>query len=510
MCRAKKSLTRWSRCMTGILLSLSVGANARATDVVAVCPAEFRDALQPWIRHRQSDGLSVTVINSASQADALARSVGAAADNNTRFVVLVGDAPVIGAPCNPLRQIPIHYRPTTVSAKYGSTATLSSDLHYGDFDNSGNCNAVVGRIPVDNADELTRMIDRIIAHESSRDFGAWRGRVNLIGGVGGFSPMIDSVIETATRTIVSGSLPAETQLTIAHASPGHKFFPKQPFTEAVIDRYRQGSRFWVYAGHGQVTELDRVPARTGVPILDCKSVQRLERPSGAAPIAMLLACYSGAVDGTKDSIAEEMVRCEGGPIAVLAGSRVTMPYGNTTSAVCMINAVYEKRVDRFGEAWLQTLNELNSEQESPASTTRMMIDAMATMFSPKGTKLVDERREHMMLYNIIGDPTLRLHHPKSMEVAVAAGHEVGQTIEVTTTSPIDGEITLSLERPLGSPVDGDPNDTSVASLATQVKAAQSKVSKFKIPADITGPIVVRAMVAGDSTWASGAARTIIR
>ncbi len=491
-------------------VELLASPTAKAADVVAVCPSEFEAALAPWLDHRRNDGLSITVIDSQPDARSLRESIQVAAGEDTRFVVLIGDAPVMGQRCISTRQIPIHYRPTTVSAKYGSTPTLSSDLTYGDFDNDTIPDAAVGRLSVDTPEELSRLIDRIIAHESCRDFGAWRSRVNLIGGVGGFGPMIDSTIETAARTIVTGVLPGETQVTIAHASPGHRFFPKQQFTDAVIDRYQQGARFWVYAGHGQITELDRVPARQGIPILDCNSVHRLDRPLGASPIAFVLACYSGAVDAPDDSIAEEMIRCDGGPIAVLAGSRVTMPYGNTSAAVGMINAIYKQKLPRLGDAWLSTLSDMHREKSEDQSGTRVMIDGLATMFSPKGTALVDERREHMALYNLIGDPTLRLHHPQQISITVPSGHEIGETIEITTISSLAGDITVSLDRPIGAEIDGDPNLTTIAELKTQAISNQSQSHRFKIPRDVTGPIVVRALISGDTTWAAGAARTIVR
>ncbi len=484
--------------------------SARSADVIAICPQEFRQALGVWIKHRQDDGLTVRVIDSQQDSKTLRQSVCDAADRDTRFVILIGDAPVMGQRCDCQRQVPIHYVATTVSAKYGSTPSLSSDLAYGDFDNDTNPDAVVGRLPVDTPQELSLLIDRIIAHESSRDFGAWRSRVDLIGGVGGFGPLIDGTIETATRTIVTSALPTETRTTIAHASPGHRFFPKQQFTDAVIDRYQQGARFWVYAGHGQITELDRVPARGGKPILDCQSVQLLNRPKGASPIAMILACYSGAVDAPDDSVAEEMLRCPGGPIAVLAGSRVTMPYGNTTAAVGMINAVYAQKLPRLGEAWLCALTEMHRDQATEQSGTRVMIDAIGTMFSPAGTTLVDERREHMLLYNLIGDPTLRLHHPQPLQVSAAAGYSAGQTIDVTITSPIAGLVTVSLDRPLGGSTVGDPNDTTIATMEMELQSGQPQTHHFKLPDNFNGPLVVRGQVAGESTWAVGAARTIVR
>jgi hypothetical protein len=59
-------------------------------------------------------------------------------------------------------------------------------------------------------------------------------------------------------------------------------------------------------------------------------------------------------------------------------------------------------------------------------------------------------------------------------------------------------------------IEGDPNDLSIAAMQTQVLPERSQKLKFKIPKDISGPIMVRALVAGESTWAAGAARTIVR
>ncbi len=315
------------------LFPIQLARSAEA--VVVVCPIQFREAIEPWLDHRSSDGLECRVIDSNADAKALQTSIRAAAGTDTHYVLLVGDAPVFGTPCNALRQTPILYSPTKVTASWGSTPTLSSDMLYGDFDQDQIPDASVGRLPVDSPTQLEQLIERIKAHERSTDFGAWRGKVQLVGGVGGFGALVDNAIESVTRTIVTGVLPAETRTTVCYASPGHAFFPReQSFTDAVVNRYQQGARFWVYAGHGQVTALDRVPSNaSGTPVLDQRSVKRLSRPGGESSIAVMLACYTGALDASEDSIAEEMVLSAGGPIAVFAGSRVTMPYGNTTAAV---------------------------------------------------------------------------------------------------------------------------------------------------------------------------------
>ena len=504
--RPRSSALHW------LLAAAFLGPPAIAADVVVVCPDGFRTALQPWVNHRNDEGLEIRILGSEPEAATLRQSIAQAADTRTRYVMLVGDAPVIGTPCQCERQIPILYSPTTVTAAWGSTKSLSSDMRYGDTDGDGSPDAVVGRLPVDTPEQLERLVRRIMARDNSGDFGPWRSQVQLVGGVGGFGPMIDSAIESVTRAIVTGVLPPDTKTNVCYASPGHAFFPSgKPFTQAVLDQYQKGSRFWVYAGHGQVTHLDRVPNTvSGRPVLDPQTVPLLRRPAGSSPIALMLACYTGAMDAAEDSIAERMVLCDGGPIAVLAGSRVTMPYGNTTAAVGLIDGVFSKKLPRLGDAWRNALEQMHQNTTGDTSSTRVMIDALATMVSPAGTQLVDERREHMLLYNLIGDPTLRLHHPLDLPLQVETGYDFGQPIDVEIDSPIAGNLTVAVDRPLTSTAGGDPNDTTVTSVTLPVAAGQTVRPSLRLPEDSTGPFIVRARVEGDSGWASSAARMLVR
>jgi hypothetical protein len=47
---------------------------------------------------------------------------------------------------------------------------------------------------------------------------------------------------------------------------------------------------------------------------------------------------------------------------------------------------------------------------------RTTLDGMAEILSPAPVDLATERREHVLMYQLIGDPLLRLHRPTS-EVA---------------------------------------------------------------------------------------------
>ncbi len=502
-----------SRLMAALLFfAMAMPGSANAVDTVVVCPEMFSEELEPWLDHRRGEGFDIAVVKSSADADSLRRHIRDAADEATRYIVLIGDAPAIGSRCDPESQTPIDYHATKVTARFGSTPTMSSDLSFGDFDGDGIPEAVVGRLPVDTPHQLRQAVKRILAYEHSTDFGPWRGQVQLVGGAGGFGMMIDAAIESVTRTVVTNVLPIETKTRVAYASPGHLFCPVgASFTDAVLDNYWQGSRFWVYAGHGQVTELDRFPqTETGIPVLDRTSVSRLNRADGAAPIAILLACYTGAMDAPVDSIAEEMWLSERGPVAVIAGSRLTMPYGNSTAAVGLIRGVFGEQLPRLGDAWLSALGEMHKETSPDQSTSRMMIDALATMVSPVESNLVDERREHMLLYNLIGDPMLTMQHPLAITVSVPRSHAAGEVIEVSVTSPLEGDLSVTIDRPLGAITTGNPNNTTIAGIDRRAVAGETTLSKFALPIGIQGPLVIRAMVTGENAWASGAAQTILR
>ncbi|TWT54241.1 hypothetical protein Pla22_18820 [Rubripirellula amarantea] len=505
--------------LTAILLLLATPRLCVAAEVVVVCPPRFQESLQPWLTYRNDQGIRSVVIAPMSDSMETLRAIASVADHSTKYVMLVGDAPTIGVPTNLNSQVPIHYRPTTVTAAWRSTPTLATDLPYGDLDQDGTPDVAVGRLPVDDESQLQAFIEKVICYETCQDFGTWRNDVQLIGGVGGFGALVDATIESVTRSIVTGVLPTSTNTRVRFASPGHAFFPKNAsFTDTVLNDYRAGSRFWVYAGHGQVTHLDHVAQRevpagqtsNREPVLDRNSAAKLQTEPGRWPIALLLACYTGAIDASEDSIAERMWLRPGGPIGVISGCRVTMPYGNTTAAVGLIDSVYTQKQERLGDAWLASVQSMRLATNPDQSGARMMIDAMAAMVSPAGSDLAKERIEHSQLYNLIGDPTLALQHPSDVKIEVGPGYDYGSTIETLINSSIDGTLHLLLEHPLGSVVDGDANERSVELVKAEVQQGTDRLVSLTPPANFSGPLVIRAHVEGKQGWASSTAKTIVR
>jgi hypothetical protein len=506
-----------------------------ARAVIAVCPPAFRIALTPWIERREREGLEVRLIDSQSTAKELKSALVESATERCDYILLVGDSSYTpnDEPLDASVLVPTLYRPAGVTAKYQQSPQLPGDFGYGDFNDDGMVDAAVGRLPVKSSEQLASVIKRIIAYEDSTNFGEWRSRVDLVAGIGGFGPMIDGAIEMVAGGIITGSLPGFVRTRITHASPTSDFHPgMEQFTAKVLQNYREGARFWVYAGHGWVNELDRVPAtQFGRPVLSTSDVPELVCEQTASPIALMLACYTGAFDANEDCLAERMMLSDQGPIAVLAGSRVTMPYGNASAAVGLIHAVYHRKAERLGDAWNEALREMatSAQNDAELKSRRVMIDGIASLMGG-GSSIDEERREHMQLYNWLGDPTLRLGNEDAIELTSTGDLTMGQPFVIRGRSPIAGKLTVEVHRRLGSPISENANmrddpenkyrtaNETVLCASEQATLSGEWTCTLMIPAaektlrlrPSTTPVIVRASVVSETGYAAGAQSAWLR
>jgi hypothetical protein len=194
----------------------------------------------------------------------------------------------------------------------------------------------------------------------------------------------------------------------------------------------------------------------------------------------MLACFTGAFDARVDCFSEHLLAQPNGPIAVIAGSRVTMPYGLSQLASEMINGCFRDRLPTLGEVVLQAKRRIwidddsNSNTQSlsntslqantsePASNSasansaqdtqvvdirkryRKIVTEMANALNPSNHDLTLERREHVRLMNLLGDPLLKLAYPLPMELKAQDKVIAGESLRVSGSSPIDGKLIVEL------------------------------------------------------------------
>ena len=93
-----------------------------------------------------------------------------------------------------------------------------------------------------------------------------------------------------------------------------------------------------------------------------------------------------------------------------------MPYGNTVFGCELLRAAVVEREATLGKIWTRAQRQTLA--TAPASDQlRTSLDAMARGVSPPPVELDAERREHVMLYQLLGDPLLRPAYPRNPRVA---------------------------------------------------------------------------------------------
>jgi len=327
--------------------------------------------------------------------------------------------------------------------QWHSTPEFPTDSWYADLDDDGVPDVAIGRLPVDSVQDLSFMLGRIIRYEKEAVPGPWRRQVNLVAGIGGFGPLLDPVVELATKKFLTDGIPSEFRTSMTYGNWRSPYCPNPyQFHEQAVQRFNEGCLFWVYIGHGYPYQLDRVrvPGRSHH-ILSVTDVAKLDNGRGM-PIAIFLACYTGAYDQPFDCLAEAMMRAAGGPVAVLAGSRVTMPYGMAVLGSGLMEQYFQQRTETLGEIVLHAKRQMADDH--PEQTRRRLLDLLAKALSPNPKQLADERREHMLLFNLFGDPLMRVPHPNDVTIDVPDQAMAGTILEVQGTSALAGTAVVEL------------------------------------------------------------------
>lgn len=438
-------------------------ANDKPKAVIVVRPAAWSNAIKSWKEYRTSQGHEVLELDAElgragvqatvtqmckaaekrREASALASLIG--------YLLLIGDGDQ-GTRQPPL--LPAWYRRSTAMIKLGGDELLATDSPYADIDDDERPDLAVGRIPADTAEQAQQVLERSIAYERELDYGFWRRDVRIVAGVGGFGALADSAIEMTTSRFLTDRVPAWCNVNMTYASPSSPFCPDPfQFSDATLQQLDAGSQFWVYIGHGHVKHLDFVRVEDQqLGILDSSQIKTTAnhvRP----PIALFLACYTGAFDAREDCLSERMMLSPSGPVAALAASRVTGPYGLATMASGMLDECYVTKSETLGEVFMCTKRKMLEPDEAPETATAkvnsqmQLITAIAGALSPPGHDLMAERLEHVWQINLLGDPLLRLHHPQSIDIKTTPRVQPGETISVNGQAPQAGKVTVELTLP---------------------------------------------------------------
>jgi hypothetical protein len=172
------------------------------------------------------------------------------------------------------------------------------------------------------------------------------------------------------------------------------------------------------------------------------------------------------------SIAEEVVLNPHGGIASFAASRVSHPYPNMLYGEAMIDQLLHGRAATVGEAFARI---------------RADMQARSNLISERLAR-VDGRlvkREHASLYNLFGDPAVRLRYPADMFVELQGDPKPGAPLTVALDAgDLDADVLVTLEtrrsqvreslRPAAE-IDGLPLEEALAAMEHNHEVATDKV-----------------------------------
>lgn len=430
-------------CAFGIL---SEKAGANEFDTLVICPPRFQKSMGRWIEYREQQGHKIKLIAPQPRAIDIRQQIlnlaGAVKSTSLKHILIVGDCGDQNSRRTDL--VRTNYITAKVNVRFGSLPEIATDSLYSDLDSDGLPDVSLGRIPCDTEAELETFVDRVVRYESDANQGAWKRRINCVAGVGGFGKMVDGIIEGTTKQILTDLVPGSYQTTMTYGSWASPYCPDpRRFSQEAINRFNEGCLFWVYIGHGHWNQLDRVRMPDArYRILDNQSVERLNCRQGN-PIAIFLACYTGASDGRSDCLAERMLRQDNGPIAIISGTRVTMPYALSLMSLEMVHEYFHGNVQTVGELLrMAKIRMARGSDNNPKY--RAMIEGMGQAFSPLPKLLKAERNEHIHLVQLMGDPLLRIKRPETIALSAPKFVVAGNKLEVQGTTSGSGKLVVEL------------------------------------------------------------------
>lgn len=304
------------------------------------------------------------------------------------------------------------------------------DAPYADFDGDTVPDLPIGRLPFNEPHEVEAYLERARAYEEGYVIGEHNRRIQLFTGEGGFGDAIDGILEWAAGLIVE-EIDYGFDIAITTSIEGSSWYlPEDAWVEAWNDAWEQGSVLQTYVGH----------TLYGV---DAEALSTSQRPS----LLGFLACSNGTFQDPPHpyaSLAEEMLVSEVGPVATLAATTESDPYGNALLAREISHALFNERVPTVGEA----IRQVKSNMVYREDELREMLDGAASLYLDDLEALVEA---HVVMYNLLGDPTLStLLPPGEVEIdAPDTSAERGGDLAVTGTVSCgdtgSGEVHVTLE-----------------------------------------------------------------
>jgi hypothetical protein len=240
-----------------------------------------------------------------------------------------------------------------------------------------------------------------------------------------------------------------------------------------------GGLFTGLMGHGGSDAFYSMPVGRKWIAYHASQTKRIQGKTPASP-AIIFACDCGNFAHSKVSLAESLLHAPGGPAAVIAATTQSHPLPNYYSSICWLQEIKRRPSDRLGDLWVAT-------QKAGYKKRDALVEMVLANIEGKLEAKLDTpriRKDHVLLYALLGDPATRLKQPLPLNATFE--REGAQWRWTVTDPPHDADHLQIAHRtppPLWKPKAEDLSDTAALALYREASSAL----RFRERKDVRSP-----------------------
>ncbi|WP_035610341.1 C25 family cysteine peptidase [Haloferula sp. BvORR071] len=403
------------------LLALA-GADAQERGTwLCVGPPDLVEVAGPLCELRASEGWKVQRSNAAP------REAIAALPERPAAVLILGDDRLV-----PAERLPYH----GWLAKHPKE--FVSDAVFGDLDQDGVPDVPVGRIPGRGRAEIARVVDKIMAWEkrvpspADLTIPVWSGDP----GFGKIGEVMKQVALPFFLSRLRSEAPPWAGFWVQQSDPRSPFCGWPEASAANFNqRISQGSLFSAMIGHGRTDSWWIMTLPDGALRYGAADARALTAAQPAAP-HIVFACKCGAfADPQVQCLGEELLFAPGGPVASIAASVDSHPLTNYYGSTALLKELDSSPVDTLGGLWVESIRRAHATREP---LKEWLVALLEPFVIGKRNPVKDLKADHLLIYNLLGDPATRVFMPQALEAKVTAA---------------DGKWNWSVPKPPGLPAE---------------------------------------------------------
>ena len=403
-------------------ISVDTSSDLRSThngaDYIIITHAKFIDDVQPLADFRKQQGMRSKVVDVQDIYDEF--NHGILNPNAIReflkyayfnwqppaptYILLVGDTHINMK--NGVNFVP------TIRVQIPGYGSSASDHQFVTFRGEDNFpDMLIGRMPANTRVDADIFVRRTINHETSSPVGPWHKRLLMLAGSDRiFHSQIDRLVSQHQlrnkyeTERINAPYKDELDLSIDESVT-------TPVARQVIDGFNNGASLINYIGHGGggIWSDSRM--------LDFEDPEQNLTNISQLPLVISMTCYTGAFDGTKNSLAEELLRSEnGGAIAVIGATSIGLLDGDYILNAEIFDVIFKGHTQNIGAIFAQ-------------AKIQFLIN------TPGFLDLVE-------VFTLFGDPATQLKIPnKQMEVTIDfANSSAEATFEAENVVTVSGTL----------------------------------------------------------------------